>query len=178
MFSTKESESCDKPFWKRAGHSIAYYRNHYVRDNSVHSIINGKTFYTLTFKLHFTHDNDNCYLSYNYPYSYSFLMSEIHFWHNCHNSSLIYFRHQRLCTSLVGNEVPILTITGANSSQCARPYIILMGRVHPAESNSSYILKGVVDFLLSDNEQAKQLLDKYVFKIIPMLNPDGVINGK
>ena len=183
IFSDKESQTCDKPFWKRTGHFIAYYRNHYVRDNSVHSVINGKNYYTLTFKLHFTHDNDVCHLSYNYPYSYSYLKSEIHFWQNCHNSTSIYFRHQTLCTSLVGNEVPIITITGAKSShsrdgQPNRGYIVLMARVHPAESNSSWIMKGVIDFLLSDRPEANQLRQKYVFKILPMLNPDGVINGK
>ncbi|CAG2181824.1 unnamed protein product, partial [Oppiella nova] len=52
-----------------------------------------------------------------------------------------------------------------------------MGRVHPSETNSSWILKGCIDFLLSDKMSAKKLLESYVFKIIPMSNPDGVING-
>lgn len=39
-------------------------------------------------------------------------------------------------------------------------------------------LLGVIEFLTSSQPVAKQLRDKFVFKIIPMLNPDGVINGK
>jgi murein tripeptide amidase MpaA len=39
------------------------------------------------------------------------------------------------------------------------------------------MMKGVIDFLISDNPEAKTLRDNFVFKIIPMLNPDGVING-
>ena len=38
-------------------------------------------------------------------------------------------------------------------------------------------MKGVIDFLISNNPEAKTLRDNFVFKIIPMLNPDGVING-
>jgi murein tripeptide amidase MpaA len=42
---------------------------------------------------------------------------------------------------------------------------------------SSYIVKGVIDFLTSDDEDAFQLRDNFVFKIVPMVNPDGVIHG-
>ena len=40
------------------------------------------------------------------------------------------------------------------------------------------MMKGVIDFLTDvDNQEAKLLREKFIFKIIPMLNPDGVING-
>ena len=35
----------------------------------------------------------------------------------------------------------------------------------------------MIQFLLSDCNEAKELRDKFIFKIIPMLNPDGVIYG-
>jgi cytosolic carboxypeptidase protein 2/3 len=31
--------------------------------------------------------------------------------------------------------------------------------------------------LISDHEDAKQLREDFIFKVVPMLNPDGVING-
>jgi murein tripeptide amidase MpaA len=49
--------------------------------------------------------------------------------------------------------------------------------VHPGESNSSYIVKGVIQFLVSDHQIAKELREHFVFEIVPMLNPDGVIHG-
>jgi murein tripeptide amidase MpaA len=49
--------------------------------------------------------------------------------------------------------------------------------VHPGESNSSFIVQGIIDYLLSDEQGAKDLREKFVFKIIPMLNPDGVRYG-
>lgn len=39
------------------------------------------------------------------------------------------------------------------------------------------MIEGVIDFLLSDTTEANNLRDKFIFKIIPMLNPDGVIHG-
>jgi hypothetical protein len=55
--------------------------------------------------------------------------------------------------------------------------VVISARIHPGESNASFMMKGVIDFLISDDETAKDLRDKFVFKVIPMLNPDGVING-
>ena len=39
------------------------------------------------------------------------------------------------------------------------------------------MMKGVIDFLLSDSKEAMMLRKYCVFKIVPMLNPDGVIQG-
>lgn len=38
-------------------------------------------------------------------------------------------------------------------------------------------MKGSLEFLCSDEPAAQALREVYIFKIIPMLNPDGVING-
>lgn len=39
------------------------------------------------------------------------------------------------------------------------------------------MMKGIIDFLTSNCAQAKELRDRFIFKLIPMLNPDGVIVG-
>jgi hypothetical protein len=49
--------------------------------------------------------------------------------------------------------------------------------VHPGEVGSSYALKGLIDFLISEHPEAVQLRNEFYFMIIPMLNPDGVFNG-
>lgn len=55
--------------------------------------------------------------------------------------------------------------------------VVLMARVHPGETNSSFIMKGALDFLLSDTRLARLLRHHFIFRLIPMLNPDGVIYG-
>jgi murein tripeptide amidase MpaA len=52
------------------------------------------------------------------------------------------------------------------------PELMATGTLH-----SSVLLQGVLDFLTSDDPQAQQLREGFVFKVIPMLNPDGVAVG-
>ena len=85
-----------------------------------------------------------------------------------------------MCRSIAGNAVEMLIITNLLSSQdeiAERNAIVISSRVHPGESNASFIVEGVIDFLMSNQPEAQVLRDRYVFKIVPMLNPDGVIVG-
>lgn len=58
-----------------------------------------------------------------------------------------------------------------------KKFIVLTSRVHPGESNASYLMHGVIEFLTSSCSEANELRDRFVFKVVPMLNPDGVIYG-
>ena len=85
-----------------------------------------------------------------------------------------------MCRSIAGNSVEMLIITNLESSQdeiAERNAIIISSRVHPGESNASFIVEGIIKFLMSDDDDAYSLRQKFVFKIVPMLNPDGVIVG-
>jgi murein tripeptide amidase MpaA len=60
----------------------------------------------------------------------------------------------------------------------AKKAIVISARVHPGEVVGSWMMKGVINFLTdTESMEAKLLRNKFIFKIIPMLNPDGVING-
>jgi murein tripeptide amidase MpaA len=55
--------------------------------------------------------------------------------------------------------------------------IVITSRVHPGEANASYIMQGILRFLVGNSKEAKMLRQSYILKLIPMLNPDGVIYG-
>ena len=118
--------------------------------------------------------------------------------------------------TLAGNPCEMLTIT-AFTGEAARMHerkgvndcmlsstnlmlvllkVVISSRVHPGETNASWMMKGLIDFLLSgtkkkpiidvvaesvmcaaDCDEANTLLETFVFRLVPMLNPDGVING-
>lgn len=56
--------------------------------------------------------------------------------------------------------------------------IFFSSRVHPGEVAASHVLNGILSVLTDpDNEFGKILRRNFVFKIIPLLNPDGVYRG-
>ncbi|XP_071794248.1 cytosolic carboxypeptidase 1-like [Asterias amurensis] len=185
LYSVREAME-GRPHWVRAGSNICYYKNNFSRSSLATGGQKGKSYYTLVFTLNFQYSNDICYLAYHFPFTYT--MMKVHLlkleaslgeWSN------IYFRNQTLCETLGGNQCPVLTITSNPTTLDregitqfrSRPYILLSSRVHPGESNSSWVMKGVLKFLMSSHPAASLLRDTYIFKIVPMLNPDGVING-
>ena len=60
--------------------------------------------------------------------------------------------------------------------------IFITSRVHPGESNSSWMMKGLMDFLINpSNSEEREIIcylkEHFEFYIVPMLNVDGVISG-
>lgn len=109
-------------------------------------------------------------------------------------------REDHFCYSLSGVSVPIITITsnvdkvGEQGSPVAiqsedfgendlvpvnkyKKYIIVCARVHPGESVASFIMEGFLDFITGPSKEAIDLRRNIVFKVVPMINPDGVIAG-
>lgn len=57
------------------------------------------------------------------------------------------------------------------------PVIVLLARTHAGETVSSWIMHNIILFLLSNDAVAQSLRDNFVFKVFPMVNPDGVVHG-
>ncbi|XP_040976401.1 cytosolic carboxypeptidase 3 isoform X2 [Aquila chrysaetos chrysaetos] len=156
--------------WRRTGNEIKYYKNNAGQD--------GRQYFSLTWTFQFPHDQDTCYFAHCYPYTYSNLQEYLVAISKDPVKSKICKIHI-LCHSLAGNSVYVLTITNPPKSGkgTKRKAVILTARVHPGETNSSWIMKGFLDYILGNSGKAQLLRDNFVFKVVPMLNPDGVIVG-
>jgi cytosolic carboxypeptidase protein 2/3 len=89
-------------------------------------------------------------------------------------------KRKALCQTIAGNNVDMLIVTTFQSESeaiRARKGIVISSRVHPGETGASWMMKGIMDYLTGPSLNAKILRDNFVFKIIPMLNVDGVVNG-
>ncbi|XP_053609566.1 cytosolic carboxypeptidase 1-like isoform X10 [Plodia interpunctella] len=175
LYSVREATN-GRAGWIRAGSDICYYRNSYHYANQKN---HNKCYLTVTFNIEFPHTNDVCYIAYHFPYTYSMMMAKILQW-SLQMPAGVYLRAEPLCYSLNSNEIPLLTISSEDNTTSPiadREIVFLTARVHPGESNASWVMDGTLGFLLGDTAAAAALRTKYVFKIVPMLNVEGVING-
>ncbi|KAM9293713.1 cytosolic carboxypeptidase 3 isoform 3-T3 [Morus bassanus] len=156
--------------WRRTGNEIKYYKNNAGQGR--------RQYFSLTWTFQFPHDRDTCYFAHCYPYTYSNLQEYLVAISKDPVKSKFCKIHI-LCHSLAGNIVYVLTITNPPKSGkgTERKAVIVTARVHPGETNSSWIMKGLLDYILGDSGKAQLLRDNFVFKVVPMLNPDGVIVG-
>ncbi|CAM9717313.1 unnamed protein product, partial [Heterosigma akashiwo] len=118
-----------------------------------------------------------------------------------HNN--IYFFREHLTNSVEGRRVDLLTITDFDGyEQCAQtePFIhdrlfpdrskprptigvgketvFVSARVHPGETPGQFAFLGLLRLLLDPADpRARALRRRYVFRLVPMLNPDGVCHG-
>ncbi|CAB3240917.1 unnamed protein product [Arctia plantaginis] len=175
MYSVKEAVT-GRPGWVRTGTDICYYRNSYHYANQKN---HNKCYLTVTFNIEFPHNNDVVYIAYHFPFTYSMMMTRIWQW-SLQLPPGTYLRAEPLCYSLNNNEVPLLTISAEDTPTnpiVDREIVFLSARVHPGESNASWVMDGTLACLLGSSCAAAALRHKYVFKIVPMLNVEGVING-
>ncbi|XP_045648557.1 cytosolic carboxypeptidase 3 isoform X3 [Ursus americanus] len=169
FYSEKEAKTHNIG-WQRIGDQIKYYRNNQGQE--------GRHYFSLTWTFQFPHNKDTCYFAHCYPYTYTNLqeyLSTIN--HDSVRSKFCKIRV--LCHTIARNMVYVLTITTPlkNTDSRKRKAVILTARVHPGETNSSWIMKGFLDYILGDSSDAQLLRDTFIFKVVPMLNPDGVIVG-
>ncbi|KAJ3225288.1 Cytosolic carboxypeptidase 6 [Clydaea vesicula] len=119
--------------------------------------------------------DDEYFFAYSFPYTYTQLQDYLN---EISLRNLPFFDRELLGYSVEGRRLDILSITSISSLTTEpKRTICITSRVHPGESPSSYVCQGIIDFLISSNPKAEELRSKLVFKIVPMLNPDGVFLG-
>eukprot|EP00750_Incisomonas_marina_P003922 INCI13425.7.p1 GENE.INCI13425.7~~INCI13425.7.p1 ORF type:complete len:1288 (-),score=173.21 INCI13425.7:608-4471(-) len=222
----QKSPDPPKPRWVRCGTNICYYNNCFMvpdRDTASSIAKKGVNYLsTLTFTYRGLHDDDTVFFAYSFPYTYSQMRRELKILAEEHRPIMLV---TELCKTLLGNSVPLLTISEGVRSLRKRPfdvpmtqsalekspsasapaethatsnwggmsreldhdearpgfrkrqYVVVSARVHPGETPASWMMRGFLGFLVSSAPAASILRQRFIFKVIPMLNPDGVIVG-
>lgn len=155
--------------WIREGERVQYFPNTIKKEHR------DGHYYSLAFEYKVMNEDDEIYFSHSYPYTYSDL--------NNYMKSVFSETYPDLILSLgvvgesiAGNRVDVLTVTGKNYDK-NKKVVWVLARQHPGEITSSFVVEGIINTLLSENEWVRHLRENVIFKIVPMVNPDGVIHG-
>ncbi|CAF4049927.1 unnamed protein product [Adineta steineri] len=159
--------------WNRVGHHINYSE---YKSRSYNPLLERDiNYYELDFQFEFTHSGDTCYIAHCYPYTYTDLKDDLEYLSKIRPSEI--FRRDILCESQAGNSCFIITVTDEAVPINKKKFVFISARIHPGETNSSFMMRGLLEYITSNDKTAQKLRTQLVFKIIPMLNPDGVIIG-
>eukprot|EP01064_Diplonema_japonicum_P008665 TRINITY_DN16098_c0_g1_i1.p1 TRINITY_DN16098_c0_g1~~TRINITY_DN16098_c0_g1_i1.p1 ORF type:complete len:715 (+),score=40.94 TRINITY_DN16098_c0_g1_i1:32-2176(+) len=151
----------------------------------------------LKFQISFEEGN-TATVAFTYPYTYANLMKSISTWGKQYTAGCrhvagpveriqltppfsanerIMYSCETISVTPDGFSVPMMTITADGEDMDGRQYIVVTSRVHAGEVPASHMCHGVLSFLLSNDSKARKLRNRYIFKVVPMLNPDGVVRG-
>lgn len=152
--------------WRRNGHDYGYFPNRYFVGSRRHH-------YTLSFSLDLLPGRTR--VAYCYPYLFGDILRDLRRLRPAGDCLEVC----DLGPTAGGRPLLMLTITDFSEAAFSleRPHVVFSSRVHPGESPASFVLRGCLDLLLADSEEARTLRRSFVFVVFPMLNPDGVAAG-
>ena len=138
--------------------------------------------YQVSFEFSIDSADEKIWFAYSLPYTYSMLINFIKAIEDIqnqpeHKTNNMIYKREVIGKSLSGVEIPLITITDFSENNKRKRTIIMCSRMHPGESHASWIIHGLIRHLLSEHPKSVELRKRVVFKIIPMMNPDGVIIG-
>lgn len=139
------------------------------KPSKLNKIVKKGLYHQLSFEVYLKM-NEVCYISTTLPYSFSDL-------HNFFDENAA-LSIGSLGKSLSGINIPLITMTSDKPhTGKKKKFIIVQARQHPSETVSSLVMQNFIQFLQSGSKESCKLLEKYIFKIIPMVNIDGVTIG-
>ncbi|CAD7087362.1 unnamed protein product [Hermetia illucens] len=163
-------KSTGRPKWQRLPKSHVFYYRSATHQNH----------YVLSFAFAFDKEDEVYQFAISPPYSYSRLQSYLNVLETKFPGNL----YERSCLgrSLQNRKLDLITIDHVPKpdkldSKTFLRVIVVLARTHPGESPSSFVIQGLVEFLLGSHPIANILRENFIFKIVPMVNPDGVFLG-
>ncbi|XP_068153107.1 cytosolic carboxypeptidase 6 [Drosophila tropicalis] len=167
-------KSSSRPKWQRLPkRQVFFYRS------AMH-----QGHYVLSFAFIFDKEDDVYQFCLAWPYSYSRLQSYLNVI-DARQGAEKRFTRCVLVKTLQNRNVDLLTIDHVTQKQrttnrLERSFIrviVILCRTHSSEAPASHVCQGLIEFLVGNHPIAHVLRENFVFKIVPMVNPDGVFLG-
>lgn len=121
--------------------------------------------------------NDRLYFGWSIPMSYERGMELIKGW-SSHPDTSKYVKLEKLGESYQGREIVKMIITDPESTVPeSERWVHYVSHEHPHEGKARWRVKGLVDWLVSDDPKAKDSRERSIWHVVLNLNPDGANNG-
>lgn len=121
----------------------------------------------------FTPEQSSVYFAYFAPYSYERHLDFIAQAQQCFDC-----QHELLGLTLDGREMNLLVVGNEDLEAGNKNKIWITARQHPGETMAEWLVEGLVQRLLDEDDGlARKLLQDNVFYIVPNMNPDGGVRG-
>lgn len=76
-----------------------------------------------------------------------------------------------------GRPLMVAKIGGNADDDRIRPCLLLYGREHGTEQDSSWAVEGAIRYLMSDEPSAHRLRDRFTFLLVSIMDPDGAASS-
>lgn len=120
----------------------------------------------------FKPETDSVYYAWAVPWTMRNLWRLIDRWEGNEN-----FSWRIIGESVEGRPIPALTITDSREDHASKRAVWITGTQHAYEMAAGPVIEGIISRLLEGNGSSEDLLERYVYNIVPIMNPDGVIRG-
>ncbi|KAL0237009.1 hypothetical protein PCE1_000406 [Barthelona sp. PCE] len=128
---------------------------------------------TMSFLFKFADPADSYFFAYTFPFSYTQLQRSLF---HIEQQDYPFVTRTLLCRTVFNRRVDLIRID--NFCKAFQPPVfVFSARVHPGETPSSFIMHGLLKFLLSNHPRAQYIRNNSIVFLVPMLNPDGVFLG-
>jgi hypothetical protein len=151
--------------------------------------------FEVSFRHHFL--TTSAYFAFTFPFSYSDNQALLTSLPTLAGED-VYLHRENMISSLEGRRCDMVTISSYDDIMETREthtfplfpdnqrplmfaeskkIVFVTGRVHPGETPGSHMLNGFLKWVISQDPRAIEARKHFVFKVIPILNPDGVYRG-
>lgn len=125
-----------------------------------------------TFTIRQVFSRDSVWIAYIPPYPFSRLQSQLKALEGKPGVHLA-----SIGRSVQGKPLHLVTLSPMASDEGDLPVAWIVARQHSFETGGSWAIEGLLQFLTSSDPEALKIRQRTIFKICPMLNPDGVTAG-
>lgn len=125
-----------------------------------------------SFRFSHTFQRDTVWIAYAHPYPWDRAEELVRSLRNSPYATVEQVAHSR-----ERRPVSVVTITDPATADQRKKVVMVQALQHAGEDAGGHLVEGMIKHLLSDDPGARRARQRFIYKIIPAMNPDGLYHG-